>query len=136
MPPLRCRDHRASSESPLIQRRLARGLSVDVSLANQVRYDKLQMVQTGADELEIALAAKEVELATLLSPTPEQANPWKKSIPGHEHSLSCFFFPQIVDSQTSFLQMRTHFTAYLDQMNLTHLVSQSGVNNSFYLPYG
>lgn len=66
MPPLRRRDLRLSSLSnPATARRLVRGLTINVSLANSDNYI-LSLPAT--DELEIAFAVKEIELSSLLSP--------------------------------------------------------------------
>lgn len=65
MPPLRRRDIRPQLSNPAIARRLARGSMINVPPID-AKYSAYALTN---DELEIALAEKELELSLLLSST-------------------------------------------------------------------
>ena len=138
MPPLRLRDVRLRSTSPLIQRRIARGLSIDVSLANDIESEEAISAITcaGAQEMELALAAKEVELYSLLSPIQQGSRPPRDCFVKKAYSGFRFFFPRVIDSQSSFLGMRQGFMSYLAQIEMLNLVPESKLYHSIYFPYG
>lgn len=135
MPPLRRRDERTHSSSPIIQRRIARGLSINVPLANQAEHEPVQTIRPAMDELEIALAAKQVELVMLLSPTNPIDVKRRAKIAGPS-ALPVPCQLRIVDSQKSFLQMKTDFMEYLERERLMHLIPESKLYHAIYLPYG
>jgi hypothetical protein len=133
MSPVRRRDSRLSSSSPVIERRLARGLSVDVSLANN---ENASASQEPPDELDIALAAKELELSSLLSPLNKLPSPLYPRITIKTKSISPSQFPEIIDSFESFNAMKILFLTHLAQNNLLHIIPESKLYRSVYFPYG
>jgi hypothetical protein len=139
MAPLRHRDVRvASPTNPTTARHVARGLTINIPLANNTNTNPNTSKELHVnDELEIAFAAKEVELSALLSPldnNPVPANPsFQKQI--HSHQLK--FLPvQVIDSSETFNLMKTEFLSYLSQNKLSHLVPESKLYRSVYFRYG
>lgn len=134
MPPLRYKDVRVSTIPPCIERRIARGLSINATIAND--HSRAALNPPPFDELEAALAAKEAELHALLSPSIQQPKcsfglpqiifQYKRPLPT----------PRIVDSQVSFTEMKLEFMRYLSQNNITHLIPKSKLYQSMFLPYG
>jgi hypothetical protein len=133
MPPVRRRDSPLSGSSPAIQRRLARGLSVDISLANNKNDSGSQQPP---DELDIALAEKELELFSLLSPLDILQSPLHPRINTMTKSISPSQFPEIINSFESFSAMKTLFLTHLAQKNLLHIIPESKLYRSVYFPYG
>src|SRR5271169_5593851 len=123
MAPLRRRDIRASPSrpDPVLERRIARGLelSIDISLANKPNLIVppefvVSTKEPSTDELELALAAKELELVSLLSPMVPgiMTSPMQLT-----SNISQLPFPEIVDSFQSFEQMKKEFVRYLVNNN-------------------
>lgn len=134
MPPVRHRDSRISSPTnPATARRLARGLSIDISLAND-ESDSATLL--AIDELEIAFAAKEMEISSLLSPLDKLPSPLRCRITPKMPLISHPQFPEIIDSFESFNTMREVFLTYLAQNNLLRIVPESKLYRSVYFPYG
>jgi hypothetical protein len=134
MAPLRHRDIRVASPSnPATARRVARGLTIDISVANNSKHEP---DSTHMHELELALAAKEVELADLLTSgdhTPLISS--TQRVP--QATLLCQPpFPEIIDSFQSFNAMRNIFLRYLAQNNLLHIIPESKLYRTVYFPYG
>jgi hypothetical protein len=140
MAPLRHRDVRvASPTNPTTARHVARGLTINTPLANNTNTDPNTLKTLHAnDELEIAFAAKEVELSALLSPldnNPIPAKPcFQKQI--HANQLKTFLPVQVIDSSETFNLMKTEFLSYLTKNNLSHLVPESKLYRSVYFRYG
>jgi len=128
MPPLRCRDCRATS--PIILRRITRDLAIDVSLANS---NLSAPPPSETQELESALAAKENELSSLTSPSSQA--PYG-TCQGVYYRLFHPSFPEIVGSFQSFNAMKTHFLTYLTQTHLLTLIPESKLYRSVCFPYG
>jgi hypothetical protein len=135
MAPLRSRDVRISSPTnPAAERRVARGLTINVSLANNPS-DMRDL--PAIDELELAFAAKEVELSSLLSPVDKSTlstlSPW---VPQKTTLLFQSPFPEIINSFNSFSAMRDVFLPYLAQNNILYLIPESKLYRAVYFPYG
>lgn len=133
MPPVRRRDSRLLGSSPAIERRLSRGFSIDVSLENN-KYDSAS--QQPPDELDIALAEKEFELSSLLSPLDKSQSPLYPRIITKTKSISPSQFPEIIDSFESFNAMKTLLLTHLAQDNMIHIIPESKLYRSLYFPYG
>jgi hypothetical protein len=143
MTPIRRRDVRSSPISgPVVERRAARGLelSIDVSLANETTFPPTQpkigtpTKTLSTDQLELALAAKELELVVCL---------FSPMLPGPAFSpeeltrnISQLPFPEIIDSFYSFQEMKREFLRYLVKDNLQGLIPDSKLYRSVYFPYG
>jgi hypothetical protein len=134
MAPLRRRDVRlASPSNPADARRVARGLTINISLANSDTPPDLPAIQ----ELELAFAAKEIELVSLLNsvdnPPLTCETPW---MPKHTTPLYQSPFPEIIYSFNSFNLMKNDFLPYLAQNNLLHIIPESKLYRAVYFPYG
>ena len=124
--------------NPIIARRLARGLEIDVELANQIT--PTQRVQASYDEFEAAYAAKEIELLSMVSPAAFKCNGGCPSWPLSRNSISiaCNWkrFPSVIDSFESFMAMKTVFLDVLAENNCLGIVPESKLYRSVYFAYG
>jgi hypothetical protein len=138
MPPLRYRDLRAAPvlSNPLIARRIARGLSIDVSICNRMTDAQVSLA---TDEFESAFAAKEIELARFLSPVDPTPNFKPVRLADVNYGEGCNFcsrFPEVINSFRTFNRMKELFMRYLTENDLGHIVPESILYRSVYLPYG
>lgn len=135
MPPLRRRDIRPQLSNPAIARRLARGSMINVPPID-AKYSAYALTN---DELEIALAEKELELSLLLSSTENDCvkDPYRRSLsPQRMQPSPHFQVPEIVDSFDSFTAMRSQFLQYLANNEQLNIIPESKLYHSIYFPYG